>query len=94
MLIYNKALSRGQPPLSSHLPVPQGWPLNKGSTVFWIQGFREIHLGKIKLLTSRTSHTHHNYTYHRGVGRRKIRRQKNTLQAQAFAWQQYKNIMA
>ena len=54
MLIYNKPLSRGQAPLSDQLPVPQGWPLNGGSTVFWILGFREIHPGTIKRLTSRT----------------------------------------
>ena len=28
MLIYDEALLSGQPPLSGHLPVPQGWPLN------------------------------------------------------------------
>ena len=54
MLIYNKPLSRGQAPLSGQLPVTQGWPLNGGSTVFWILGFREIHPGTIKRLTSRT----------------------------------------
>ena len=33
MLIYNEALLSGQPPLSDHLPVPCGWPLNWGSKV-------------------------------------------------------------
>ena len=50
MLIYNKPLSRGQTLLSGHSPVSQGWPLDGGSTVFWILGFREIHPGTIKRL--------------------------------------------
>ena len=28
MLIHDKPLLSGQPPLSGHLPVPQGWQLN------------------------------------------------------------------
>ena len=39
MLIYDKPLLSGQPPLGGHLLVPRGWPLNEGSTVclyeFW-----------------------------------------------------------
>ena len=32
-VIYNEPLLlRGQPPISGHLPVPRGWPLNRGST--------------------------------------------------------------
>ena len=30
MLIYDKPLFSGQHPLSSYLPVPQGWPLSGG----------------------------------------------------------------
>ena len=33
MLIYDKPVVSGQPPLSIHLPVPWGWPLNGGFTV-------------------------------------------------------------
>ena len=33
MVIYDKPLFSGQPPLSEHLPVPRGWLLNGRSTV-------------------------------------------------------------
>ena len=33
MLISDEPLLTGQPPLSCHLLVPQGWPLKKGSTL-------------------------------------------------------------
>ena len=32
-LFYDKHLLSGQPPLSGHLPVPRGWPLNGAITV-------------------------------------------------------------
>ena len=35
MLIYDKPLLSSQSPLSRHLPVPQGWPLNGGSTLLF-----------------------------------------------------------
>ena len=33
MLIYDEPLLSTQTPLSGHLLVPHGWPLNEGSTV-------------------------------------------------------------
>ena len=33
-LIPDEPLLSGQPLLSSQLPIPRGWPLNRGSTVF------------------------------------------------------------
>ena len=33
MLIYWRTSVSGQPPLSGHLPVPRGWPLNGSSAV-------------------------------------------------------------
>ena len=35
ILIYDEPLLRGQPPLSGHLLVTRGLPLNGGSTVYW-----------------------------------------------------------
>ena len=35
MLIYDQTRMSTQPPLSGHLLIPGGWPLNGGSTVFW-----------------------------------------------------------
>ena len=34
MLIFDKPLLSGQPPLSNHSQVPRGWLFNGGSTVF------------------------------------------------------------
>ena len=35
ILIYDEPLMSGHPPLSGHLLVPGGLPLNRGSTVYW-----------------------------------------------------------
>ena len=41
MLINDEPLLSGQPPISSHLQVPRGWPLNGGLTVHFEIKFRE-----------------------------------------------------
>ena len=52
MLIYDKPLLSGQPPLSGHLPVLRGWPLNGGCIFLDINAWRIFEVPPTPLKTT------------------------------------------